>query len=943
MAEQSMSSDPSSYRPTMEGWTEYFKKLPSVLQHLAFKARQPSPDAAEYLRALPRPLMIGPMRGAFQINNQYYYIPCKFRLQHNEPIYYETKQHFVAEVRSEHPGLPGRSTSTTKFRVHKTTGEFDMLLPFIPVPLKLEDFTPRFFKELGRDLNYVHHEFLPHLNDYKDRVELVRQIRRNLYTNHLNQPSKPKFETDRDSIKAHQVELSVDIYAQLIFLLGSKKGGLQTPQRLAEAVRQAIVTGRWSAKRTSESVPLSEPRNGDAIHEAMRTIVSRQPGTKALLVRQRQLFPDAYGFLCAAGTSDGQDVGLKQPLCIYARVNLATRRLERQLWWRDSAGTVNKYWVPCNNVFSSHVDEKTEGPPLCHLGYLAAQTPYAAHDQGARHQLGVGQRKQFMTAVPAQLQAPNGPLKHQLMIGQVPLVQGHVTIEEPSGTNVLVALISDPMNQEDGIVINEAAVQRGLFRSLAFHRHKLPTASEDGGGQSSGAQRLRGNRGQDGGRGESEQDEARSGCHPPLPSDGRIQPPSQGSVESVSGAASQRPAVERVQSVAEARHSTGLFGSSCAGGSCAVYSGGASCGGEAEASRKRAVQEGEGGKRTRRPVEDYRDEGAGTPTIYGGEQAEVQSASAARSTRRRIDPEHAPYLQRNEGGTVWSEDQSSVTICTDTPLRVGDKLSNRHGQKGVVCEVRPAVDMPFIASGPMAGVVPDLLVNGAMAIPSRMTIGMLLEMAEVGPAHSPNPHGRRSLDAADSGGNFGTLRESGAGRQAGAFRDCHPQAAPGPSGELPAAWNAQCDKVQLDSLPASLCDGRTGQLLPGEIMMGMCWYGRMEQLAAGKAMVRTDKGPRDPLLGAPVRGRKAGGGLKWGTMEYNAAMAHGAVEVVRERTRDTCDPLAALYCSHCLIPSPTPACPACRRRCDRIETSRATELMLNELACQGVCAQLTLT
>jgi len=125
-------------------------------------------------------------------------------------------------------------------------------------------------------------------------------------------------------------------------------------------------------------------------------------------------------------------------------------------------------------------------------------------------------------------------------------------------------------------------------------------------------------------------------------------------------------------------------------------------------------------------------------------------------------------------------------------------------------------------------------------------------------------------------------------------------------------------------------------------MTGMCWYGRMEQLAASKAIVRTDKGARCPLLGAPVRGRKAGGGIKWGTMEYNAAMAHGAVEVVRERTRDTCDPVTSLYCPACLVPCTLPTCPGCGRRCERIQSSRATELMLNELACQGVCAKLTL-
>lgn len=126
-------------------------------------------------------------------------------------------------------------------------------------------------------------------------------------------------------------------------------------------------------------------------------------------------------------------------------------------------------------------------------------------------------------------------------------------------------------------------------------------------------------------------------------------------------------------------------------------------------------------------------------------------------------------------------------------------------------------------------------------------------------------------------------------------------------------------------------------------MLGMCWYGRMEQLAAGKAMVRTDKGPKDPLLRAPVRGRKAGGGVKWGTMEYNAALAHGAVEVVRERTRDTVDPITAYYCPPCLSVSPSPACVICGRRCERIESTVATGLMFNELACQGVRVELALT
>lgn len=652
-----ITEDPSSYRPTTEGWEEYKRQLPRVLQHLVAKNRIRSLDIDRILPLLPWPVKEGPMRGAFLINDQYYYIPCKFRLHHNIPIYYETKSHWVAEVRSEHPGLPDRSTSTLRVkRAKKAPSAFSVHLPFL-TGIGLTQANLAHLETLGRNESYLRHEFLPHLPEMKDRYALLDQLAKNV-------TSSP---TDLDSIQSHQIELSVDLYAQLIFLKGSNPVLMANPAKLADAVRQAIVTGQWSAKRRGESVPLAPAMNGDAIHEAMRTIVSRQPSTKALLVRQRQLFPDAYGFLCAAGTPDGKDCGLKQPLCIYARVNLQTRRLERQLWFNGNP-QMSKEWVtPGPGVIDFKYWWQT--PPHGHLGYLAAQTPFAEHDQGARHQLAVGQRKQCMTAVPVQLQGPNGPLKHQLMHGQTPLVQGPVTVEEPSGINVLVALVADPMNQEDGIVVNEAALQRGLFRSLAFHRHKLP-APTDG---TQGRPRLRA--------------------------------PNTGCLQGVHIADRKRRREIEVRRVAEIR---------CEGKPIVVTPPGSCVGGSIRGDQLSVA-------RSAAESVQVQDTGGGAETT-----------GVIRTQRRRVSPADAPYLQRDEGGTVWSETAGHVTVCTDTPLRVGDKLSNRHGQKGVVCEIRPAVDMPFIAHGDMAGCVPDLLINGAMAIPSRMTIGMLLEMAEVG-------------------------------------------------------------------------------------------------------------------------------------------------------------------------------------------------------------------
>lgn len=144
----------------------------------------------------------------------------------------------------------------------------------------------------------------------------------------------------------------------------------------------------------------------------------------------------------------------------------------------------------------------------------------------------------------------------------------------------------------------------------------------------------------------------------------------------------------------------------------------------------------------------------------------------------------------------------------------------------------------------------------------------------------------------------------------------------------------------LEGEGITLCDGATGRLYPCRIFTGACWYGRMTKIASKQASVRDDTGPRDPMLRTPVQSRSKEGGVKLGTMEANCLIAHQAFENVRERWRDTADPSVCFYCEACGAASPTFSCAVCHRACRRLESSTTTEVMLNELACDGVCVRL---
>ena len=239
-----------------------------------------------------------------------------------------------------------------------------------------------------------------------------------------------------------------------------------------------------------------------------------------------------------------------------------------------------------------------------------------------------------------------------------------------------------------------------------------------------------------------------------------------------------------------------------------------------------------------------------------------------------------------------------VFVAIKRRLRPGDKMSGRHGNKGVVSKIVPVEDMPYRKDG-----TPVDIVLNPLGVPSRMNVGQILEThlgwackefgEEVKKLINDN---NKKIEKTEKISQFlkSVYGEQIFGEKVdklskSEFRDLCENLQNGIAMSTPVFDGAKeknvTEMLELAKLPASgqtfLWDGRTGEMFDRPVTVGIIYMLKLHHLVEDKIHARST-GPYSLVTQQPLGGKAQLGGQRFGEMEVWALEAYGASYTLQE-------------------------------------------------------------
>ena len=239
-----------------------------------------------------------------------------------------------------------------------------------------------------------------------------------------------------------------------------------------------------------------------------------------------------------------------------------------------------------------------------------------------------------------------------------------------------------------------------------------------------------------------------------------------------------------------------------------------------------------------------------------------------------------------------------VFVAVKRPLKPGDKMAGRHGNKGVISKIVPVEDMPYMKNGKPV----DVVLN-PLGVPSRMNVGQILEThlgwacAEMG--DKINQIIKQHNDIRKRDELVHNILKKVYGDDAyekkikplkdKEFEDLIINLSSGVPVSTPVFDGASVDDVtellKLAELPSSgqttLWDGRTGEQFDRKVTVGIIYMLKLHHLVEDKIHARST-GPYSLVTQQPLGGKAQLGGQRFGEMEVWALEAYGASYTLQE-------------------------------------------------------------